>query len=107
MFSNYNDGNQWELNSTRRSVSFSSVVTGSENLPAMTIDTPSMKKDSHHHHHGKSHHHHHLPPKPETGTTEDSQKTGSGTVEAATMLNYANDDLKALREELEIETKMK
>lgn len=104
MFSNYNDGNQWELNSTRRSVSFSSVVTGSENLPAMTIDTP-IKKD--HHHHGKHHHHHHLPPKPETGTTEDSQKTDSVVVESATMSHYANEELKALREELELETKMK
>lgn len=154
MFSNYNDnhqGNQWELNSARRSVSFSSIVeraasarsagtgsagtttrTGSAGsgscvevyLPPIsnnnkTTSTNTMpvetltnsKKDHHHghHHHGKGgshHHHHHQSSKPETGTTMDSQKTDT-TMEPATMTNYANEELKALREELEIETKMK
>lgn len=70
----------------------------------MTLE--SGKKDHVHHHKPGHHHHHHgSPPKPETGTTQDSHDVSEHGNLSINI--YANDELRALREELEMETKMR
>lgn len=68
----------------------------------------TLEKDKkEHHHHKPLHHHHHHPlsTKPETGTTEDSHNVIEGHESVVTC--YGNDEIRALKEELEIESKMR
>lgn len=72
----------------------------------MTLEKDS-KKDHHHHKMPTHHHHHHtLTTKPETGTTEASHNIIEGHMENVVTC-YGNDEIRALKEELEMESKMR
>lgn len=68
----------------------------------MTLETPKKEHHHHHHHGGKGHH---MQMKPETGTTEECHNVAEAI--ATSNSAYACDEIKALREELEIESKMR
>lgn len=71
----------------------------------MTMDIPKKEHHHHggHHHHGKVHTHN----KPESATTEDTHHVAEAIADKTLNSSYANEELKALREELEIESKMR
>ncbi|XP_063706630.1 uncharacterized protein LOC134835642 isoform X2 [Culicoides brevitarsis] len=71
----------------------------------MTLEKDS-KKDHHHHKLPPHHHHHHGTGKPETATTEASHNVIEGHHDNVVTC-YGNEEIRALKEELEMESKMR